>query len=243
MKNTFIIIRRELGAYLSSPVAYVFLVIFLLLASFLTFMGSNFFKEGQVSAAGFFYWHTWLFLVFVPAIGMRLWAEERRQGTLELLFTLPISQTEAIIGKFFAGWIFMGLALLLTFPFPATLYYLGHPDTGCILTGYLASFLIAGVCLAVSSATSATTRNQVVSFVSSLAICLLLVLAGFPPITNLLLKWNAPNALVEWIASFSIVFHASAMQRGVLDIRDIFYFVAIIIFCLSVTGLVLRHRR
>ncbi|NMA19799.1 MAG: ABC transporter permease subunit [Lentisphaerae bacterium] len=243
MRNAMIIAKRELVGYFTSPVAYVFLVIFLVLTGFFTFMMGNFFARNDASLLSFFVWHPWLYMLLVPAVGMRLWAEEHRMGTLELLFTMPIAPAQAIWGKFIAGWIFLGVALLLTLPMVFTVYYLGEPDGGPILTGYLGSFLMAGCYLSLSGMTSAMTRNQVISFITSVVICLLLVLAGYPPVTNILLKWGAPNALVEFAAGLSVVFHFESMQRGVLDIRDLIYFLSVIAFAIFTTGVVLKSKR
>jgi ABC-2 type transport system permease protein len=243
MKNVWIIAKRELSGYFNSPIAYVFTVIFLLLMGFFTFMMGGFFRYNEASLATFFIWHPWLYMLLVPAIGMRLWAEERKQGTLELLFTMPITVNEAVIGKFLAGWLFLGLALVLTCPMPFTLYYLGSPDGGPMVTGYVGSFLMAGAYLSIASMTSSFTRNQVISFITSLVICLLLVLSGYPPVTNLLLKWGAANSLVELASAFSVMFHFESLQRGVIDFRDLLYFASIIVFCLFTTNLVLKNQR
>lgn len=243
MKNIWIIAKRELAGYFNSPVAYVFTVIFLLLMGFFTFMMGGFFRFREATLTSFFIWHPWLYMLLVPAVGMRLWSEERRQGTLELLFTMPINTAHAIAGKFLAGWIFLGIALLLTIPMPITVCYLGEPDLGPMLTGYLGSFLMAGAYLAISGMTSACTRNQVISFITSLVICLFLVLAGYPPITNLLLKWGAANRLVEFAAGISVMFHYESMQRGVLDLRDFVYFISLIVFALFTTNIVLKTYR
>lgn len=243
MNNAMTIAKRELASYFASPVAYVFLVIFLVLTGFFTFMMGNFFARNDASLLSFFVWHPWLYMLLVPAVGMRLWSEEQRMGTLELLFTMPITPAQAIWGKFIAGWVFLGVALLLTLPMVFTVYYLGEPDGGPMLTGYLGSFLMAGCYLAISGMTSALTRNQVISFITSVVICLLLVLAGYPPVTNILLKWGAPNALVEFAAGLSVVFHFESMQRGVLDIRDLIYFLSLIAFAIFTTGVVLKSKR
>ena len=243
MKNIWIIAKRELSGYFNSPIAYVFIVIFLLLMGFFTFMMGGFFRSNEASLGAFFVWHPWLYMLLVPAIGMRLWAEKRKQGTLELLFTMPITVNEAVIGKFLAGWLFLGLALLLTCPMPFTLYYLGSPDGGPMVTGYVGSFLMAGAYLSIASMTSSFTRNQVISFITSLVICLLLVLSGYPPVTNLLLKWGAANSLVELASAFSVMFHFESLQRGVIDFRDLLYFASIIVFCLFTTNLVLKNQR
>ena len=243
MRNTWIIAKRELMGYFNSPVAYVFTVIFLLLMGFFTFMMGGFFRTDEASLVAFLVWHPWLYMFLVPAVGMRLWSEERRLGTLELLFTMPVTVTQAVMGKYIAGCIFLGVALLLTVPMPITVIWLGNPDIGPIFTGYLGSFLIACTYLAATSMTSAFTRNQVISFITSLVICLLLVLAGFPPVTNLLLKWGASGSIVDIAAYISIIFHFDSLQRGVLDFRDLLYFASISAFCLFTTGIALKNRR
>jgi len=243
MKNTWIIAKRELASYFNSPVAYVFIVIFLLLTGFFTFMMGGFFRFKEATLTSFFVWHPWLYMLLVPAVGMRLWSEERRQGTLELLFTMPVNTAAAIAGKFLAGWIFLGFALLLTLPMPLTVCYLGEPDLGPMLTGYIGSFLMAGAYLAISGMTSACTRNQVISFITSVVICLFLVLAGYPPVTNILLKWGAANNLVEFAAGISVMFHFESMQRGVLDLRDFVYFISLVVFALFTTNIVLKTYR
>ena len=243
MRNVLTIIRRELGATFTSPVAYVFLVIFLALSGFFTFMIGGFFLRNEADLSSFFFWFPWLFILLVPAVGMRQWAEERRQGTLELLFTMPVSIPEAVLGKFLAGWIFLGIALILTCPIVFTVAYLGSPDPGPIVTGYAGCFLLAGAYLAISGMTSSFTRNQIVSFITSTVICLLLVLIGFPPVTNLLLKWGAPAWMLDLSADLSVFYHFTGMQRGVFDLRDIVYFLSLTAFALFVTGSVLKNRR
>lgn len=242
MNTVTTIVKRELGAYFTSPVAYVFLVIFLLLAGFLTFTAGGFFERGEASLGAFFGWHPWLFLAVVPAIGMRLWAEERRSGTLELLFTLPIATWHAIVAKFLASWLFIGLALVLTFPVVVTVNVLGDPDNGAIFAGYVGSFLLAGCYLAITCMTSAMTRNQVIAFILSVVICLFLVLAGFNPVTDLLVRWASP-AFVDTVAAFSVVTHFDGFQRGVIDTRDLVFFLSVIGFSLFATGVILRGHR
>jgi ABC-2 type transport system permease protein len=242
MNIVMTIVRRELSAYFTSPVAYVFLVIFLLLTGFFTFTVGNFFERGEASLAAFFGWHPWLFLIVVPAIGMRLWAEERRSGTLELLFTMPIATWQAIVAKFLASWLFIGLALALTFPAVITVNVLGEPDNGIIAAGYLGSFLLAGAYLAITCMTSAMTRNQVIAFILSVVLCLFLVLAGFNPVTDLMERWASP-ALVDTVAAFSVVTHFDGFQRGVIDTRDLFFFLSVIGFALFATGVILRGHR
>ena len=242
MRAIRVIAKRELASYFSSPVAYVFLVIFLLLTGFFTFTAGSFFERGEASLAAFFGWHPWLYLVLVPAVGMRLWAEERRSGTMELLLTMPVAPWEAIVAKFLASWIFLAVALALTFPAIVTVNVLGDPDTGVILAGYLGSLLVAGAYLAVSCMTSAMTRNQVVAFILAVVVCLFLILAGFNPVTDLLVRWASP-AVVDTVAAFSVVAHFDGFQRGVIDTRDLFYFASVIGFALFATGVIIRGHR
>jgi len=242
MKAVWIIAKRELTSYFTSPVAYVFLVIFLLLTGFFTFTAGNFFERGEASLAAFFGWHPWLYLVLVPAVGMRLWAEERRAGTLELLLTMPITPWQAILAKFLASWAFLAVALALTFPAVITVNVLGSPDNGVIFAGYLGSFFLAGAYLAISCMTSAMTRNQVVAFILSVVICLFLLLAGFNPVTDLLVRWASPAA-VDTVAAFSVVTHFDGFQRGVIDTRDLFFFLSVIGFALFATGVIIRGHR
>src|SRR6266487_6109277 len=172
LANIKTITKRELGAYFSSPLAYVFIVIFLLLCGFFTFFVGGFFERREASLVRpFFDWHPWFYLFLVPAVGMRLWAEERRVGTIELLLTMPITAWQAIVGKFLASWIFLLLALVLTFPVVFTVCYLGDADLGVIFTGYVGSALLSGGYLAVACLTSAMTRNQVISFILSVVVC------------------------------------------------------------------------
>jgi ABC-2 type transport system permease protein len=248
--NTFAniktITKRELGAYFSSPLAYVFLVIFLLLCGFFTFFvatnAGTYFKRDDASLITFFLWHPWFYLFLVPAVGMRLWAEERRVGTLELLMTMPITSWQAIIGKFLASWLFLGLALLLTVPLWITTNYLGRPDNGVILTTYLGSWLMAGSYLAISCITSAITRSQVVSFIIAVVGCLLLIMSGFPPVVDFLSQWFRPS-VVNLITSLSVMTHFDGFQKGVLDSRDIIFFLSIMVFSLFTTNVILRSHR
>jgi ABC-2 type transport system permease protein len=205
-------------------------------------MLGGFFERREASLISFFLWHPWLYLFLVPAAGMRLWSEERRLGTMELLLTMPITAWQAILGKFLASWLFLGLALALTFPVVWTVNYLGNADNGVIFCGYIGSLLLAGAYLAVSCLTSAMTRNQVISFIISVVICLFLILAGWPPVTNLLVRW-APDWLVNGVAAFSVIPHFDGFQRGVLDTRDLIFFLSIIGFSLFATGVVIRNLR
>jgi ABC-2 type transport system permease protein len=240
--NIKAITKRELGGYFTSPIAYVFLVIFLLLTGFFTFTVGNFFERGEASLVSFFTWHPWLYLFLVPAVGMRLWSEERRLGTLELLLTLPITTWQAIIGKFLASWLFLALALLLTFPVVITVNWLGDPDNGVIIAGYVGSLLLAGAYLAISCMTSAMTRNQVISFILSVMICLFLILAGYTPVTDLLTRFANP-VVVQTVAAFSVMTHFEGFQRGVLDTRDVIFFASVMGFALFTTGVIIRNQR
>lgn len=242
--NIKTITKRELQAYFSSPLAYVFIVIFLLLTGFFAFaVRPTLFDRGEASlAANFFFWHPWFYLFLVPAVGMRLWAEERRVGTIELLLTMPITAWQAIVGKFLASWFFLAVALILTFPIILTVNYLGHPDNGVVFAGYLGSWLMAGAYLAVSCITSAMTRTQVVSFIISVVICLFLILAGFQPVIDLLEGWGKPW-LVDMVTSFSVITHFEGFQKGVLDSRDLIFFFSVIGFSLFSTSVILRSHR
>ena len=240
--NIWSIAKRELSGTVSSPVAYVFIVIFLLLSAFFAFMIGGFFERGQASLASFFGWHPWLYLFLVPAAGMRMWAEERRSGTIELLLTLPVTTWQAIAGKFLAYLIIIAVALLLTFPVWITVNYLGAPDNGIIVAGYVGSLLLAASYLAVTSFTSALTRNQVVSFIIAVVICLFLILCGWPPVLNLLNHVLTPD-LIGFAAAFSVMTHFDSIQRGVLDLRDIVFFLSVIFFFLFATHAVLLTRR
>ncbi len=223
MRNIRYIFMRELSGYFATPVAYVFLVIFLGLAGAFTFYMGNFFDRGQADLQSFFLFHPWLYLILIPAISMRLWAEERKSGTIELFLTLPISIGEAVLGKFLAAWAFTGIALLLTFPLWITVNMLGEPDNGVIVASYIGSFLMAGGFLAVGSCISASTKNQVIAFVVSAAICFLFTVSGSPLVLNFFAGW-APTTIVDVVASFSFVQHFNAISRGVIDLRDIVFF-------------------
>jgi len=242
-RNVWTITKRELGAYFTSPLAYVFIVIFLLLCGFFTFFVGGFFERQEASLVRpFFDWHPWFYLFLVPAVGMRLWAEERRVGTIELLLTMPITAWQAIVGKFLASWLFLALALVLTFPVVITVNYLGSPDNGIIFTAYVGSFLMAGAYLAISCMTSAMTRNQVVSFIVSVVICLFLVLCGFRPVIQFLSMLDKPW-LVNLVASFSVMTHFETFSKGLFDSRDVIFFLSVIAFSLFTTGVILRSHR
>ena len=245
--NIKTITKRELQAYFSSPLAYVFIVIFLLFIGFFTFskyLGA-FFERGDASLTNpFFNWHPWFYLFLVPAVGMRLWADERRVGTLELLLTMPIAPWEAIVGKFIASWLFLALALALTFPVVITVNYLGSPDNGVIFAGYVGSWLMAGAFLAITCITSAITRSQAVSFIISLVVCFVLIMAGFPPVIDMLQGLNSHwQWLVNLITSFSVMTHFEGFEKGIFDSRDIIFFLSVIGFSLFATSVILRTHR
>lgn len=242
LRNTTGVVKRELAGYFGSPVPYVFIVIFLLLCGFFTFSISEFYEVGQADLRAFFQWHPWIFLFLVPAVAMRLWADERRTGTIELILTLPITLTQVIVGKFVAAWLFLGLALFLTFPLVLTVIYLGDPDLGAIWCAYFGSFLLAGAYLSVGSMTSSLTRNQVISFILSVVICLFLVLAGWPPVTDVLSGW-APLWLLDVVSGFSFMPHFASVEKGVLDLRDLAYYLSVMFFMLFANGVVLQNRR
>ncbi len=236
------VMRRELSGYFSTPVAWVFIVIFLVMSGTFTFYIGSFFERGIADLAPFFQFHPWLYLFLVPAIAMRLWAEERRSGTIELLLTLPVTTGQAVLGKFLAAWLFIGLALALTFPVWLTVNYLGEPDNGIVAAGYIGSWLMAGGFLAIGSCMSAVTRNQVVAFILSVAVCFGFMLSGLPMVMNLFTGW-APQALLDVIADFSFLAHFAAISKGVIDLRDLVYFGLVITFWLLANTIVLELKK
>jgi ABC-2 type transport system permease protein len=242
MHSTFVIFRRELASYFATPLAYVFIVIFLVMAGALAFFLGNFFERGQADLQPFFNFHPWLYLVLIPALAMRLWAEERKSGTIELFLTLPISMSAAVLGKFLAAWAFAGIALLLTFPFWITVNYLGNPDNGIIVASYLGSFLMAGAFLAVGAALSALTKNQVIAFVVTAAICFLFTVSGSPIVLGFLQGW-APQAVLRTVASFSFLTHFNAIVRGVIDLRDVVFFLSVIGAFLIANGVIVDLKK
>ena len=242
MKGFYPIFKRELLAYFRSPVAYVFIVIFLAANASCTFFLGNFYNSQQASLEIFFLFHPWLYLFLIPAVGMRLWAEERRTGTGELLLTFPVRLTTTVFAKFFAAWLFIGISLLLTFPMILTVNYLGNPDNGVIITGYLGSFLMGGSYLAIASFTSALTKNQVISFILSVSICLILVLLGWGVLSNTL-NSIFPVWISDLLSQFSFTTHFDAMRRGVVDLRDLVFFISIIVFMLIINILVIESKK
>jgi len=242
MGNVGIVMRRELGSYFATPLAYVFILIFLVLANALTFYLGGFYERGQADLAPFFNFHPWLYLFLIPALSMRLWAEERKSGSIELLMTLPVTLWEAVLGKYFAAWIFTAIALALTFPIWITANYLGDPDNGTIFAAYIGSLLLAGGFLAIGSCMSALTRNQVIAFIMAVVVCFLFLLAGFPLVLDVFRGW-APQGLLDAIASLSFLTHFEAIAKGVIDIRDLLYFAMLIAFFLLATAITLDVRK
>jgi len=242
MNGVITIFRRELAAYFATPVAYIFIGIFLFLSGIFTFYLGGFFERAQADLKPFFTFHPWLYLILMPAIAMRLWAEERKSGTIELLLTLPVSLPAIVVGKFLAAWAFTGLALLLTFPIWLTVTFLGEPDHGVILAGYLGSLLMAGSYLAISACISATTRNQVIAFIVGVLVCFLFTVAGSPIVTDFFYGW-APREVVDLVASFSFVTRFASILDGVIDLRDLIYFGSLIGFWLFANAIMVELRK
>ena len=242
MTNTMFVIRRELADYFATPVAYVFIVIFLALLGSLTFFMGSFFGRGQADLSAFFQFHAWVYMLLIPAISMRMWAEERKSGTIELLMTLPVSRAAMVLGKFLAAWVFVGIALLLTFPMVLTVNYLGSPDNGAILTGYIGSWLMAGGYLAIGSCMSALTKNQVIAFILSVVVCFLFVVSGVSMVQNAFSGW-APQWVLDTLASFSFLTRFEAISKGVLDLRDLLYFFSLMGAWLLATAVVIDLKK
>ncbi len=233
---------RELRSYFATPLAYVFIVIFLALTGLFTFYLGGFYERGQADLGPFFNFHPWLYLFLVPAISMRLWAEERKSGSIELLMTLPVTLWQAVLGKFLAAWLFLAVALCLTFPIWITVNYLGDPDNGVIIAAYIGSLLMAGGFLAIGSCISAANRNQVVAFILTVVICFIFMLAGFPLVLDLFSGW-LPGPLLDAVASLSFLTHFAAISKGVLDVRDVLYFLLVIGVWLVATTIVLDLKK
>lgn len=242
MSLIYTLFQRELRSYFATPVAYVFIVIFLLLMGTFTFYLGGFYERGQADLSGFFNYHPWLYLFLVPAISMRLWAEERQSGSIELLMTLPITAWQAVLGKFLAAWAFTGIALFLTFPIWITVNYLGDPDNGAIFAAYIGSFMMAGSFLAIGSCLSAVTRNQVIAFVLTVVVCFGFLLAGFPLVLDMFSGW-APQALTDGIASLSFLTHFANIKKGVIDFRDLVYFVLLTAAFLYANTIILQWKQ
>ena len=242
MTEMMAIFRRELGGYFATPLAYVFIVIFLFATMSFTFYLGDFYNRGVADLAPFFNFHPWLYLFLIPAIAMRLWAEEQKSGTIELLLTLPVPLWAAVMGKFFAAWVFAGIALILTFPIWITVNYLGDPDNGVIFASYIGSFLMAGGFLAIGAGISAMTQNQVIAFVVTVVVCFLFTVSGLPQVLDFFSGW-APQALVSTIASFSFLTRFEAIKSGVIDFRDIVYFGSLIWLWLTINAVVIDLRK
>jgi ABC-2 type transport system permease protein len=242
LKMAAIIARREFAAYFATPLAAVFLTIFVAATGAFAFYIGGFFDRGQADLNSFFAYHPWLYLLLVPAVAMRLWAEERKTGTIELLMTLPISPTEAIIGKFAAAWAFVGLALVLTFPMWITVNVLGDPDNGVIVASYLGSFLMAGAFLAIGSFVSALTKNQVIAFIVAATVCFLFVMSGLELVQNALRAWT-PDFLADAISSMSFLTHYERITRGVVDLPSVIFFVSIIAFALFANAIAVEQKK
>ena len=234
--------KREFAAYFATPLAFVFIVIFLFAMGAFTFYIGHFYENGTADLTVFFGFHPWLYLFLVPAISMRLWAEETRSGTMELLLTLPIPLWATVLAKYLAAWAFTGVALLLTFPIWITVNYLGHPDNGVIVACYIGSFLMAGGYLAIGACISACTKNQVIAFVVSVLVCFLFTISGFPLVIDLFRKW-APLVVTNTISSFSFLTHFSAISKGVIDLRDVVFFLSLIALFLTANVVVIDLRK
>jgi ABC-2 type transport system permease protein len=242
MRNVGIIMRRELASYFATPLAYIFIFIFLLVANAFTFYLGGFYERGQADLDSFFGFHPWLYLFLIPALCMKLWAEERNSGTIELLMTQPVTLWDAVLGKYLAAWIFTALAVSLTFPLWITVNYLGSPDNGAILAAYIGSLLLAGGFLAVGSCMSALTRNQVVAFILGVVVSFVFLVAGLQMVLDVFRSW-APQALVDAIASLSFLTHFESIQKGVIDIRDLLYFGMLIALFLLATSIAIDLRK
>lgn len=242
MGNTLVICKRELFSYFTTPIAYIFIIIFLVLSGLFTFYLGNFFGRGQSDLITFFGFHPWLYLFLIPALTMRLWAEERKTGTIELLLTLPITMMQAVLGKFLATWIFTSVALGLTFPMWITVNFLGNPDNGVIFASYFGSLLMAGAFIAIGCCVSATTKNQVIAFVVSAVISLAFILSGFPLVLDFFTGW-APEAIIEAVSSFSFLTHFEAINKGVVDLRDVIFFVSLIAFWLFANAVLIEAKK
>lgn len=242
MNTVTTLFRRELTAYFSTPLAYVFIVIFLVLSGVFTFYLGGFYERSQADLEPFFAFLPWLYLFLIPAIAMRVWAEERKTGTIELLLTLPVSMWQAVLSKFLAAWCFIAIAVCLTFPLWITVNYLGNPDNGIILAAYLGSVLMAGGYLAIGICISATTQNQVIAFIVSLVVCFLLTLSGFPLVLDVFRGW-LPLGMVDLVASLSFLTHFQAISKGVLDLRDLVYFIVMITAWLYASAVVIDMKK
>ncbi len=242
MSSVWVIAKRELSSYFTTPIAYVFIVIFLFLNGVFTFYLGSFFARGQADLITFFGFHPWLYLALIPALTMRLWAEERKTGTIELLLTLPVSMLEAVLGKFLATWIFAAIALSLTFPMWLTVNYLGQPDNGIVLASYFGSLLMAGAYIAIGSCISALTKNQVIAFVVTVVVCLMFLLSGFPLVLDFFSGWT-PDILMRAISGLSFLTHFDDISKGIIELRDIVYFLSLIVFWLFANAVLIELKK
>jgi ABC-2 type transport system permease protein len=243
MSGVAAVFKRELASYFATPIAYVFIVIFLMLAGVFTFFYGGFYEAGQADLSNsFFYWHPWLYLFLVPALSMRLWAEERKSGSIELLMTLPLEAWQAVAGKFLAAWAFTGISLALTFPTWITVNYLGDPDNGIIVAAYLGSLLMAGGFLAIGACISAVTKNQVIAFILSVVACFVLLAPGLGVVQQVL-GGVAPQWLVDGIVSLGFQEHFEYISKGVIDLRDLLYFALLIGAALFANTIVLELKK
>ena len=236
------IVKRELASYFSTPLAYVFIVIFLTLIGSFTFYLGNFFVRGQADLNPFFAFHPWVYILLIPAVTMRLWAEERKSGTIELLMTLPLTTTQAVVGKFFAAWIFIFIALILTFPIWITVNYLGQPDNGVILAGYVGSLFMSGAYLSIGSCISSITKNQVIAFVVAATVCFIFTMTGVDIVLNFFKVW-APEFLVSTISSMSFLTHFESITKGVIEIRDFLFYLSVIVFWLFLNVAIIEFKK
>ena len=242
MNGILSIYKREFTSYFVTPVAYVFIVIFLFMTGVFTFYLGAFYESNQADLEPFFRFHPWLYLFLIPAISMRLWSDEQKSGTIELLMTLPVSITDTVVAKYLAAWSFTAIALSLTFPMWITVNYLGNPDNTVVLASYIGSLIMAGGFLAIGSCISALTKSQVIAFVISVVICFMFILSGFPMVLDLFEDW-APQAVIDAIASFSFLTHFTSIKKGVIDIRDVIYFAALITFWLYVNVVIIENKK
>ena len=242
MRNIAVIAKREIASYFATPLAYIFIVIFLALTGAFAFYVGGFFIREQADLEPFFVYHPWLYLMLIPAVAMRLWAEERKTGTIEVLMTLPVTTTEAVLGKYLAAWGFCGIALALTFPMWITVNVLGSPDNGVIMASYIGSFLMAGAFLAIGSCISSLTKNQVIAFIVAATVCFLFTLSGLELVLNFFRAW-APELLIRTIASMSFLSHFTAVTKGVIELRDLIFFASLIVFWLFANVVAVDFRK
>lgn len=243
MNNIKTIFRRELAGYFETPVAYILIVVFLMMSGIFTFYLGNFYEVGQAGLEAFFVWHPWLFMFLIPAVTMRLWSEEKRSGTIELLMTLPITTTDAVLGKFLAAWCFIAICLLLTFPMWLTVNYLGDPDNSVIFLSYIASLIMSGAFLAIGSCMSSLTRNQVISFITGITACFLFTVSGFPMVLDLFNAIGFPQFMVDTISSFSFLTNFEEILKGVLSLKNTLFFASLIALWLFINIVIIRTRR